>query len=41
TNVTKPAKLETGAEIIVPNFVETGEVIKVDTRTNEYVERVK
>ncbi len=40
-NVTKPAKLETGAEIIVPNFVETGEVIKVDTRTNEYVERVK
>lgn len=41
TNVTKPAKLETGAEIIVPNFIETGEVIKVDTRTNEYVERVK
>ena len=41
TNVTKPAKLETGAEIIVPNFVETGETIKVDTRTNEYVERVK
>ena len=41
TNVTKPAKLETGAEIIVPNFVETGELIKVDTRTNEYVERVK
>ncbi|MDO5309434.1 MAG: elongation factor P [Planctomycetia bacterium] len=41
TNVTKPARLETGAEIIVPNFVETGEVIKVDTRTNEYIERVK
>lgn len=41
TNVTKPAKLETGAEIIVPNFVETGEVIKVDTRTAEYIERVK
>ncbi|MDO4587659.1 MAG: elongation factor P [Planctomycetia bacterium] len=41
TNVTKPAKLETGAEIIVPNFVETGEIIKVDTRTGEYIERVK
>ena len=41
TNVTKPAKLETGAEIIVPNFIETGEVIKVDTRTGEYIERVK
>ena len=41
TNVTKPATLETGAEIIVPNFVETGEMIKVDTRTNEYIERVK
>ena len=35
------AKLETGAEIIVPNFVETGEIIKVDTRTGEYIERVK
>ncbi|MBR3219725.1 MAG: elongation factor P, partial [Thermoguttaceae bacterium] len=32
---------ETGAEIIVPNFIEVGEVIKVDTRTNEYIERVK
>ncbi len=41
TNVTKPAKLETGAEILVPNFIETGEVIKVDTRTGEYIERVK
>ncbi len=41
TNVTKPARLETGAEIIVPNFIEVGEVIKVDTRTNEYIERVK
>ena len=41
TNVTKPATLETGAEIIVPNFIETGEVIKVDTRTGEYIERVK
>ena len=41
TNVTKPAKMETGAEIIVPNFVETGEMIKIDTRTGEYIERVK
>lgn len=41
TNVTKPAKLETGAEILVPNFVENDEMIKVDTRTGEYIERVK
>jgi len=41
TNVTKPAKVETGAEISVPNFVETGDVIKIDTRTGEYIERVK
>ncbi len=41
TNVTKPAKVDTGAEILVPNFVETGEKIKVDTRTGEYIERVK
>ena len=41
TNVTKPAKVETGAEIIVPNFVETGESIKIDTRTGDYIERVK
>ena len=41
TNVTKPAKVETGAEVQVPNFVETGELIKVDTRTGEYIERVR
>jgi elongation factor P len=41
TNVTKPAKVETGAELIVPNFVEMGEKIRIDTRTGEYVERVK
>ena len=41
TNVTKPAKVETGAEMTVPNFVETGDLIKVDTRTGEYIERVK
>jgi elongation factor P len=41
TNVTKPCKVETGAELTVPNFVESGELIKVDTRTGEYIERVK
>ena len=37
----KPAKLETGAVVRVPLFVQTGEVIRVDTRTGEYVSRVK
>ena len=37
----KPAKLETGAVVKVPLFVENNEVIKVDTRTGEYVSRVK
>lgn len=37
----KPATLETGAVVRVPLFVQTGEVIKVDTRTGEYVNRVK
>lgn len=37
----KPAKLETGAVVRVPLFVNQGEVIKVDTRTGEYVGRVK
>ena len=41
TNATKPAKLETGAEIQVPLFINEDEVIKVDTRTNSYYERVK
>ncbi|HEB78433.1 MAG TPA: elongation factor P [Methylothermaceae bacterium] len=36
----KPAKLETGAVVKVPLFIQTGEVIKVDTRTGEYVSRV-
>jgi elongation factor P len=40
TNVTKPAKVETGAEFIVPGFIKAGNVIKIDTRTGEYVERV-
>ena len=38
---TKPATLETGAIVKVPLFLEQGEVIKVDTRTGEYVSRVK
>lgn len=41
TNVTKSVELESGASINVPIFVEQGDVIKVDTRTHEYVERVK
>lgn len=41
TNTLKPATVETGATIQVPLFVETGEIIKIDTRTNAYVERVK
>jgi elongation factor P len=36
----KPAKLETGVTIQVPLFVSTGEVVKVDTRTGNYIERV-
>ncbi|MBI5855892.1 MAG: elongation factor P [Nitrospirae bacterium] len=38
---TKPAKVETGATIKVPLYLEIGEVIKIDTRTREYVERVR
>jgi elongation factor P len=40
TNVTKPATLETGAVVQVPLFVNEGEVIRIDTRTGSYVERV-
>ena len=39
TNATKPATLETGAEIKVPLFIERGERIRVDTRTGEYLSR--
>jgi len=38
---TKPATLETGYVLQVPPFVEEGEVIRIDTRTGQYVERVK
>ena len=41
TNATKDAVLETGTKIQVPMFVEQGEYIRVDTRTGEYMERVK
>jgi len=39
-NATKTAFLETGAKLEVPLFIETGDIIKVDTQTNEYVQRV-
>lgn len=41
TNTMKPATVETGAEVRVPLFIGVGDVIKVDTSTNTYVERVK
>lgn len=41
TNVTKPCTVETGAELAAPAFVNIGDLIKVDTRTGEYIERVK
>ena len=39
TNTTKPATLETGAQINVPLFIEEGDMIRVDTWTGEYMER--
>ncbi len=41
TGATKPATLESGAVIQVPLFVEEGDVIRIDTRTREYITRVK
>ena len=41
TGATKPAVLETGATINVPLFINVGDELKVDTRTNSYIERVK
>ncbi|PWL55937.1 MAG: elongation factor P [Clostridiales bacterium] len=41
TNVTKPATLETGAMIKVPLFIDNGDILKIDTRTGEYLERCK
>lgn len=40
TGATKPAIVETGAKVMVPLFVNQGEVIKIDTRTGEYLSRV-
>lgn len=40
TGATKPATVETGAEVYVPLFVETGDKISIDTRTGEYLKRV-
>ena len=41
SNALKPATVETGATIKVPLFINTGERIRVDTRTREYYERIK
>jgi elongation factor P len=38
---TKPAKIETGATVLVPLFIEPGEEVKIDTRSGTYVERAK
>lgn len=40
-NVLKPATLETNSQISVPTFVNEGDLIRIDTRTGEYIERVK
>ena len=40
TGATKPATVETGATVLVPLFVDIGDVIKIDTRTGEYLSRV-
>ena len=41
SNITKSAEIETGATVQVPLFVEKGDQIRVDTRTGEYIERVR
>ncbi len=41
TNTLKPATVETGATVRVPLFINTGEKIKIDSRTGEYIERAK
>jgi len=41
TNAFKPAKLESGATVNVPLFIDVDDTLKVDTRTGQYVERVK
>jgi elongation factor P len=41
TRTLKPAKVETGATVMVPLFVNEGDVIRINTKTGEYIERVK
>lgn len=41
TNTLKPATVETGAEVRVPLFCETGDKVRIDTRDGSYVERVE
>ena len=41
TNTMKPAKIDTGAEVRVPLFIDIGDKIKIDTRKGAYVERIK
>jgi len=41
TNQNKPATMETGLVVSVPPFIKTGEKLRIDTRTGEYVTRVK
>ena len=41
TNVSKPVKVETGGEFLAPMFINIGDIIKIDTRTGDYVERVR
>jgi elongation factor P len=41
TNVTKPCKMDTGAEFPCPAFVDIGDLVKIDTRNGAYIERVK
>lgn len=41
TNAQKPAKLETGAEVRVPLFINEGDLVKIETKTSAYMERVK
>jgi elongation factor P len=40
-STTKPAVTETGLSVYVPLFVEVGDIIRIDTRTGKYIERVK
>jgi elongation factor P len=41
TNVTKPATVETGAEIQVPSFIKEGDNVKIDTESGQYMERIQ